>query len=199
MSGYARLHRTLIDHPAFRNDAEAMAFAYMVLRAAWKPVRVRYKGKALNLERGQLAMSVRDLADAMDRDKGWVRSLLKRLRRGRLIHTARIPGPLVITVLDFETYGATNGDEPCPIGSLYRIQHMPDGREHITRDMRLAIFNRDGGMCRYCQSSGGPFHIDHVVPWAIGGVSDMSNLVLACAPCNLRKGAKSLEEMGWEL
>ena len=27
MSGYVHIHRSLIGHPAFRNDAEAMAFA----------------------------------------------------------------------------------------------------------------------------------------------------------------------------
>ena len=85
MIGYARFHRSLIGHPAFRNDSEAMAFAYLVLRASWKPTRVRYKGKALSLNRGQLAMSVRDLADAMDRDKGWVERLLKRLKSETMV------------------------------------------------------------------------------------------------------------------
>lgn len=59
MTGYVRLHRSLIGHPAFRNDAEAMAFAWMVARAAWKPSCVRYKGRAISLNRGQLAISVR--------------------------------------------------------------------------------------------------------------------------------------------
>jgi hypothetical protein len=106
MSGYARFHRSLIGHPAFRNDAEAMAFAYMVLRAAWKPVRVRYKGKALSLERGQLAMSVRDLADAMDRDKGWVERLLKRLKAETMCETLSDTGVLVITICNYEKYQA---------------------------------------------------------------------------------------------
>lgn len=108
MSGYARFHRSLIGHPAFRNDAEAMAFAYMVLRASWKPVRVRYKGKALNLNRGQLAMSVRDLADAMDRDKGWIERLLKRLKSETMVETVSETGVLVITICNYEKYQAGN-------------------------------------------------------------------------------------------
>lgn len=108
MSGYARFHRSLIGHPAFRNDAEAMAFAYMVLRASWKPVRVRYKGKALSLNRGQLAMSVRDLAEAMDRDKGWVERLLKRLKSETMVETVSETGVLVITICNYEKYQAAN-------------------------------------------------------------------------------------------
>jgi len=110
MSGYARFHRSLIGHPAFRNDAEAMAFAYMVLRAAWRPIRVRYKGKALSLDRGQLAMSVRDLAEAMDRDKGWVERLLKRLKSETMCETLSETGVLVITICNYEKYQAANDE-----------------------------------------------------------------------------------------
>lgn len=108
MSGYARFHRSLVGHPAFRNDAEAMAFAYLVLRASWRPVRVRYKGKALSLNRGQLAMSVRDLADAMDRDKGWVERLLKRLKSETMVETLTETGVMVITICNYEKYQAAN-------------------------------------------------------------------------------------------
>lgn len=110
MSGYARIHRSLIGHPAFRNDAEGMAFAWMVLRASWKPVRVRYKGRAIALGRGQLALSVRDFADAMDRDKGWIERLLKRLKNETMIETRAETGVLVITVCNYADYQA-DGEE----------------------------------------------------------------------------------------
>lgn len=108
MSGYARFHRSLVGHPAFRNDAEAMAFAYLVLRASWKSTRVRYKGKAIDLARGQLAMSVRDLAEAMDRDKGWVERLLKRLKSETMVETRAETGVLVVTICNYEKYQASN-------------------------------------------------------------------------------------------
>ena len=108
MSGYARFHRSLVGHPAFRNDAEAMAFAYLVLRACWRETRVRYKGKAVHLRRGQLAMSVRDLADAMDRDKGWVERLLKRLKSETMVTTHADTGVMVITICNYEKYQHSN-------------------------------------------------------------------------------------------
>ena len=37
-------------------------------------------------------------------------------------------------------------------------------------------------------SRGATFHIEHVVPRAMGGLSDSSNLALACPSCNLHKG-----------
>jgi hypothetical protein len=45
--------------------------------------------------------------------------------------------------------------------------------------------------CEYClmhQSlQGATFHVDHVLPEAQGGTSELENLVLACPGCNLRK------------
>ena len=46
--------------------------------------------------------------------------------------------------------------------------------------------------CRYC---GNPSeHIDHFYPLSKGGLHDISNLVPACAPCNLSKGNKDPHE-----
>lgn len=108
MSGYVRIHRTLIGHPAFRNDAEALAFAWLVVRAQWKPTRVRYKERAIELERGQVAISQRDMARALDRDKAWVERLWKRLRAEAMINVASEAGVAVITICKYEQYQANS-------------------------------------------------------------------------------------------
>jgi 5-methylcytosine-specific restriction endonuclease McrA len=52
-----------------------------------------------------------------------------------------------------------------------------------------AVLERDGYVCRYC---GGPAKTaDHVIPKALGGTDDMSNLVAACRRHNSAKGARS--------
>jgi 5-methylcytosine-specific restriction endonuclease McrA len=40
--------------------------------------------------------------------------------------------------------------------------------------------------------------VDHVVPLSKGGTHDLENLVLACEPCNTRKGSKILAQETWE-
>lgn len=48
--------------------------------------------------------------------------------------------------------------------------------------------------CAYCDASGVPLNIDHVVPKARGGTNRVSNLVVACITCNQRKDKQQVEE-----
>jgi 5-methylcytosine-specific restriction endonuclease McrA len=59
---------------------------------------------------------------------------------------------------------------------------------------RRALFARDNWRCVYCGSSGSRLTLDHVVPRSRGGDSVWENVVTSCAPCNLRKGDRLLEE-----
>jgi 5-methylcytosine-specific restriction endonuclease McrA len=60
---------------------------------------------------------------------------------------------------------------------------------------RRALFARDGWRCQYCGQTG-KLTLDHVVPRSRGGDSVWENVVTSCAPCNLRKGDRTLEEAG---
>jgi 5-methylcytosine-specific restriction endonuclease McrA len=41
--------------------------------------------------------------------------------------------------------------------------------------------------------------IDHVIPRSKGGMNTWDNLVTCCSSCNLRKGNKSVEEVGFKM
>jgi 5-methylcytosine-specific restriction endonuclease McrA len=64
---------------------------------------------------------------------------------------------------------------------------------------RKALFARDGWRCVYCGTTSGRLTLDHVVPRSKGGESVWENVVTACAPCNLRKGDRLLEDSGLHL
>jgi hypothetical protein len=56
------------------------------------------------------------------------------------------------------------------------------------------LVERDGPNCKYCsvQLTQPTTTIDHVHPASLGGSDDIDNLVLACRPCNSRKGDRLL-------
>jgi 5-methylcytosine-specific restriction endonuclease McrA len=58
---------------------------------------------------------------------------------------------------------------------------------------RAMIYKRDGHKCQYCGSTRN-LTIDHIFPASKGGDNSWENLVVACMPCNTRKGDKLLEE-----
>ncbi|MFE2287531.1 RNA-guided endonuclease IscB [Streptomyces sp. NPDC059443] len=59
------------------------------------------------------------------------------------------------------------------------------------REYLLAKFGR---ACIYCGITGVPLNIDHVHPRSRGGSDRVSNLVLACVPCNEAKSNRPVEE-----
>jgi 5-methylcytosine-specific restriction endonuclease McrA len=63
---------------------------------------------------------------------------------------------------------------------------------------RRALFARDGWRCQYCGATG-KLTLDHVVPRSRGGDSGWENVVTSCAPCNLRKGNRTLDEVHMHL
>jgi 5-methylcytosine-specific restriction endonuclease McrA len=66
--------------------------------------------------------------------------------------------------------------------------------EYFTRDQ---VIDRDGRTCYLCgrdNLNDGDIHIDHVVPLCRGGTHTLANVRVACAPCNIRKGARDPSE-----
>ena len=58
------------------------------------------------------------------------------------------------------------------------------------REYLLAKWSRK---CAYCGVENVPLQIDHVHPKAKGGTNRVSNLTLACGPCNARKSAQPVD------
>ena len=74
------------------------------------------------------------------------------------------------------------------------------------KEYLLEIFGRK---CVYCGVSGvpkksknkiikgAPLQVEHIIPSRRGGSDRISNLTIACAKCNQRKGSKTAEEFGY--
>lgn len=66
---------------------------------------------------------------------------------------------------------------------------------------RLLVLQR--GLCAACKEVLKKFHVDHIVPLALGGAHEPSNLQLLCPPCNRSKHAKDpvrfMQEKGYLL
>jgi 5-methylcytosine-specific restriction endonuclease McrA len=81
---------------------------------------------------------------------------------------------------------------------LTRHDRMP---ARLVPFSRRNLYRRDSNSCQYCGRvcSTRDLSIDHVIPRSRGGKTNWENCVLACIPCNVRKGNRSLEQVGMRL
>lgn len=73
-----------------------------------------------------------------------------------------------------------------------------NGRPAFTR---YNIYLRDDFRCQYCGDhfSAKDLTFDHVMPRSRGGLTEWSNVVAACSPCNLKKANRTPQEAGMPL
>ena len=64
----------------------------------------------------------------------------------------------------------------------------------VSRKLRFEVFKRDNFTCQYCgrKTPDVILEIDHIIPIAEGGDSDIQNLTTSCYECNRGKGATPL-------
>ena len=69
-------------------------------------------------------------------------------------------------------------------------------KQHIPRNLRERIIERDGRRCVYCDDdlSSAEIHMDHVIPESQGGETTYNNLQVTCRKCNLAKGVLTESE-----
>ena len=81
---------------------------------------------------------------------------------------------------------------------LYQVAGSENAACGADKAIRAAAMIH-GGECFYCrqQLKAGEFKsgwtIDHVEPTALGGSSHLENLVIACLPCNRKKGHEPID------
>lgn len=61
-------------------------------------------------------------------------------------------------------------------------------------EVREYLLEKWGRTCAYCGKKDVPLQVEHIHPKAAGGSDRVSNLTLACQPCNQRKGSRPVEE-----
>ena len=59
-------------------------------------------------------------------------------------------------------------------------------REQIPDEVKVAVWDRDGGMCVRCESEE-DLQFDHVIPFAKGGGINVENIQILCGDCNRAK------------
>jgi 5-methylcytosine-specific restriction endonuclease McrA len=99
----------------------------------------------------------------------------------------------------------------CPIGALslelvkFDTQLMQNAEisgveyqqgELVGYEVREYLLEKWGRKCAYCKATNVPLQIEHIVPKVRHGSNRVSNLTIACKPCNDAKGKRTAAEFG---
>lgn len=87
------------------------------------------------------------------------------------------------------------------VPSIVRFLRGVRARRQAVKFSRENVYARDGGRCQYCGArvARAESTYDHVVPRAQGGRTGWDNIVIACVPCNQRKGGRTPAQAGMKL
>ena len=78
-----------------------------------------------------------------------------------------------------------------------KTQNVPiKNSRYIPRKVKEIVYKRANGECENCKSTHN-LEYEHIIPFAMGGTNDVSNISLFCSNCNKRKAIKDfgLEKM----
>jgi 5-methylcytosine-specific restriction endonuclease McrA len=87
------------------------------------------------------------------------------------------------------------------VPSVVRFIRGSKPRRKAIKFSRENVYARDAGRCQYCSRpcDRSEATYDHVIPRAQGGGTHWDNIVIACVPCNQKKGGRTPEQAGMHL
>lgn len=117
--GVFAVDRGLFEHPMFADESltEREAWMWLVSEAAWKDRPRRIGSVVVHLRRGQLAASIRFMAEAWGWSKSKVGRFLDRLKTGTMIGHETGHGVSIITICNYDKYQRVSLPEGTIIGT----------------------------------------------------------------------------------
>ena len=117
MAGYVAISRSLWSDPDFDDGpmSQREAWIWLIAEAAWKPHKVRRNNAIIELQRGQVAHSIRFIAEAWGWHRARVERFLKALKNRDMIETATETSVSVITICNYDKYQAGEKAAETPV------------------------------------------------------------------------------------
>lgn len=143
-----KAYRRCWNHAAFRDKLDAAIWNYLYQNAAWEDTVVNHHGERIQLTRGQILISCRELADDFCTSEKRVRSLLQALADGRtggaMIGTQRTHRGTIITICNYDKYqGTKNADGAQEAHSGRTEGHFPnkDNKTKETKETNTTLLS----------------------------------------------------------
>ena len=107
----------------------------------------------------------------------------------------------VEVVEEYENWTVKSVTLEFKVPSVIRFLKKVFGKKRAVKFSRENVYTRDHGRCQYCSNklARAEATYDHVTPRAKGGQTRWENIVIACVPCNQKKGGRTPDQAGMRL
>jgi len=124
------------------------------------------------------------------RRKGWLTPSLESRICNILTWVCRFISlcPIVAISLELVKFDTQAMQNP----EISGVEYQQGTREGY--ELREYLLEKWQRMCAYCGAKGVPLQVEHIQPRTRGGTHRVSNLCLACEPCNLKKGTQDIRD-----
>ena len=105
--GWSKFHRQIFDNPVCTKDAEYFfVWCYILTEAKYEEERALFKNEEIVLQKGQLLITIKDVASKLNICESKVNRILKKLEIEKQIEKQTSNKNTLITVLNWEKYQA---------------------------------------------------------------------------------------------
>ena len=124
------------------------------------------------------------------REKGWLAPSLEHRVFTTMTWVKRLIKlcPIALIAMELVRFDSQKIQNPEISGAEYQQGTL---YQYEVREYLLEKFNRT---CAYCRAKNVPLEVEHIKPKSKGGSNRVSNLTLACVPCNQAKSNLDIEE-----
>jgi 5-methylcytosine-specific restriction endonuclease McrA len=99
--------------------------------------------------------------------------------------------PMSKVIVEIGSFDTQKMQNPEITGMSYQQGEL---QGYLVREYVLSQWKR---RCAYCGITSVPLQLEHIIPRSRGGSDRVSNLALACEPCNQKKGSQTAREFGF--
>ena len=106
MKGYVKIHRELLEHPIWTSEkfTRGQAWVDLILKANAKPGWVRKRGARIDLNRGDVGYSIKELSRQWDWSESKTRRFLKELENDEMVTLKKTNVSCTITLVNYDMW-----------------------------------------------------------------------------------------------
>ena len=157
MFGYIKLHRRLMENPIWTSEkfTRGQAWVDLILKANAQPGYVRKHGSRINLERGDVGYSIKELSRQWGWSESKTRRYLKELEDDGMVTLKKTNVSCTITLLNYDYWQSNDWQ-------TRRDDDSADGAQSNTQTARKRYpNNKDNKIIRKKEEGGGSTPLDN--------------------------------------